>query len=101
MGFYALCVTPLMTAVTSPSESMHHSSINPFYNIAFADDYTGCGKSESLKQWRYLKLGPLIGYYVNPTKTCLKVKDYKLEKVFWIFAGTVIKITSDDSRHLG
>ena len=36
----------LMTAVTSPSESMHHSSF--IYNFAFANDLTGCGK---LKLW--------------------------------------------------
>ena len=30
MGLYALCITRLNTAVTSPSESVHHSSSNPF-----------------------------------------------------------------------
>ena len=37
--------------MTLPLESTHHSSSNPFYNVAFADDFTGCGKLESLKQW--------------------------------------------------
>ena len=49
IGLYVLSITPVMTAVISPSESMHHSSSNPFYNVAFADDFTGCGKLESLK----------------------------------------------------
>ena len=40
-----------MTVVTSRSETMDHSSINLFYNVAFANDFTGCGKIESLKQW--------------------------------------------------
>ena len=31
IALYALSVPPLMTAVTSPSESMHHSSSNAFY----------------------------------------------------------------------
>ena len=30
-----------MTVVTSRSETMDHSSINLFYNVAFADDFTG------------------------------------------------------------
>lgn len=51
MGLYELGWTPFMTVVTSRSETMDHSSINLFYNVAFADDFTGCGKIESLKQW--------------------------------------------------
>ena len=103
MGLYALGRTPLMTAVTSPSESMHHSSSNPFYNVAFADDFTGFGKLESLKQWlgEICRLGPFIGYYVNPTKTLLIVKGHELETALQIFAGTGIRITSDGRRHLG
>ena len=82
---------------------MHHSSSNPFYNVAFADDFTGFGKLESLKQWfgEICRLGPFIRYYVNPTKTLLIVKGHELETVFRIFAGTGIRITSDGRRHLG
>ena len=103
MGLYALGVTPLMAAVTSPSESMHHSSSNPFYNVAFTDNFTGWGKLESLKQWfrENFRLGPFIGYHVNPNKTLLIDKDHELQKAFWIFAGTGIKITLDGRRHLG
>ena len=103
MSLYALGITPLMTEVTSASELMHHSSSNLFYNVAFANDFTGCGKLESLKQWfgEICRLDPFIGYYVNPTKTWLIVKNHELHKAFWIFAGTGIKITSDGRRHLG
>ena len=62
----------------SLSESVHHSASNSFYNVAFPDDFTGCGKLESLKQWfgEICRLGPFIGYYANPTKTWLIVKDH-------------------------
>ena len=102
IGLYALSKTPLMTAVTSPSKSMYRSSSNRFYNVAFADGFAGCGKLESLKQWfgEMCRLGPFIGYYVNPTKTWLIVKDHELLKAFWKFAGTGIKITSGGRRHL-
>ena len=52
---------------------MHHSSSNPFYNVAFADDFTVYGKLESLKQWfgEICRLGPFIGYYVSPAKKFL------------------------------
>ena len=81
-GLYALGVTRLMTAVTSPSESMHHSSSNPFFNVAFGDDFTVCGKLESLKQWfgKICRLSPFIGYYVSPAKKLLIVKDDELQK---------------------
>ena len=63
MGLYALGITPLMTAATPPSESIHHSSSNPFYNVAFPGDFTGCEKLESLKQWfgEICRLGTFIG----------------------------------------
>ena len=91
-----------MTAFTSPSESVHHSSSNPFNNVAFVDDFTVCGKLESLKQWfgEICRLAPFIGHYVNPTKIWLIVKDHELDKAFRIFAGTGIKITLDCRRHL-
>ena len=44
IGIYALGITPIMTVVTSFSESTHHSSSNLFYYVDFADDFTGCGK---------------------------------------------------------
>ena len=96
MGPYALGITPLM------KESRHHSSSNPFYNFAFADDFTGCWKLESIKQWfrEICRIGPFIGYCVSPTKTWLIVKDNELEKAFQIFAGIGIKITSECRRHL-
>ena len=47
------------------------------------------------------RLDPFIGYYVNPTKKWLIVKDHDLEKAFQIFAGTGIKIISNGRRHLG
>ena len=83
-------ITSSMAAVTSPSESMHHSSSNPFYNVAFTNDFTGCGKLESLKRWlgEICRLGPFIGYYVNSTKIWLRVIDHELEKAFRIFTGT-------------
>ena len=45
---YALGITALMTVVTSPSESMRHSHSNMFYNVAFAEDFTG-GENRILK----------------------------------------------------
>ena len=85
IGLYALGITPLMTAVTSSSESMHHSTSNPFYKVTLAYDFTVCGKLKSF----------------NPTKTWLIVKDHELVKAFQLFAGTRVKIMSDGRRHFG
>ena len=103
IGIYALGITPIMTVVTSFSESAHHSLSNPFYNVDFADDFPGRGKLKSLKQWfdEICRRGPFIRYYVNPTNTWVIVKDHELEKAFRIFTGTGIKTTSDGRIHLG
>ena len=43
--------------------SSNHSSSNLFYNVAFADDFTGCGKLEASKQLfgKIFRLGLFIG----------------------------------------
>ena len=70
--------------------------------LLLAGDFTGCGKLESLKWWfgETSRLGPFIRFCVSTTKTWLIVKDHELQKLFRIFAGAGIKITSDGRRHL-
>ena len=47
------------------------SVTNQFHQVAFADDFTGCGKLDSLREWfdEIVRLGPYIGYHVNPKKS--------------------------------
>ena len=47
------------------------------------------------------KLGPLFGYYPNPSKTHLVVKEEYKEIATQVFADTGVQITTDGKRHLG
>ena len=91
--------------MTSNSEQqlihLQNQCISLFYNNTFGEDFTA--KFEFLKPWfgKICRLGAFIGYYVNPTKTWLLVKDRELEKAFRIYAGKGMKITSNGRGHVG
>ena len=71
--------------------------------IAFADDLTGIGTIEKLKEWWDLIIehGPYIGYYVNAQKSWLICKQQHLEHAKQIFADSPIGITIEGRKHLG
>ena len=46
-------------------------------------------------------LGPSFGYFANPGKTWLIVKDDHLSTATELFAGTGVNITTEGKRHLG
>ena len=71
--------------------------------VWFADDATGVGPIESLKQWwdELSALGPLFGYHPNAAKTCLVVREEQQEVAENIFTETGISITTEGKRHLG
>ena len=69
--------------------------------VAFADDLTGVGQLRTLKDWwkTLWELGPKFGYYPQPTKYLLVVKERYKEESTVIFAGSNIQITSTGQRH--
>jgi hypothetical protein len=96
MAIYAIGVMPLIQKLES-SDKSHHQ-------IWFADDAASTGSFDALREWlaKLVKLGPSYGYFVNPKKTWLIVKDEtKLEEVKALFHGTGINVTSDAKKHLG
>ena len=48
-----------------------------------------------------MQIGPNYGYYPQPTKSWLTVKQNKLEKPVRVFGGTSIQIFTEGKRHLG
>ena len=102
---YALGITPLLNCASRIITSMpqEDSVTNQFHQVAFADDFTGCGKLDSLREWfdEIVRLGPYIGYYVNPKKSWLVVKNSCMAKAKNSFSGTGINITNEGRRHLG
>ena len=68
MPMYALAVLPLIKEV-NPDKSVIQSW--------YADNASAAGSVSSLREWwdALVTLGPRYGYYVNPTKTYLIVKE--------------------------
>ena len=71
--------------------------------VWYADDATGVGYCEKLRQWwdNVEHSGPLFSYYPNGAKTHLIVKEDYVSKAKDIFADTKVHITTDGMRHLG
>ena len=71
--------------------------------VWFADDATAGGRVHQLHDWwtKLCKLGPSFGYFANPGKTWLIVKDDHLSTATELFAGTGVNITTEGKRHLG
>ena len=71
--------------------------------VWFADDATGAGSCENLRQWRDRidHLGPTFGYHPNDAKTYLIVKEEHENKAKAPFADTDVHITINGKRHLG
>ena len=71
-------------------------------NSWYADDGAGAGKGEHVKQWweALKKYGPRIGYFPQPQKTYLIVKDpKKLEHFKSMFPD--VNVTADGHKYLG
>ena len=95
MAFYACNTLPLITM-------LHHS--NSCKQAWFADDSAAAGKLEEIKVWwdSLNKNGPTMGYYPNPGKTWLILKNENIiEKSQRVFDGTGVNITSFGKKHLG
>ena len=95
MAFYALGLMPLLWSL---SDSAREDK-----QVAYADDLTGGGKLRHLRSWldTIVERGPSSGYYAEPSKSWLIVKEEKLEEARSIFDGTSVNITTSGKKHLG
>ena len=95
MAMYAIGIMPLMTMVMGSMSSC-------IKQIAFADDLTGIGTIDQLKEWWDLIIehGPYRGYYVNVDKSWLICKQQHFEHAEQIFADSPIGITIEGRKHL-
>ena len=97
MPAYALAILPLMSMINS----YHYSTT--VKQVAFADDLCGAGKLASLKIWWDMvnQYGPHLGYYAEPTKSWLIVKQEFHAEAQNIFRDTGINISVEGRKHLG
>jgi hypothetical protein len=91
MPFYALSIVPFISLLKGSCKQAW-----------YADDAQASGKLTALHEWwdKILSDGPAYGYYANPGKTKLVVKEDLLEEAQKIFKGSGISITNG-SRDLG
>lgn len=71
--------------------------------VWYADDATAGGELYSLRHWWNMlrEIGPMYGYFVNPTKTWLIVKEEHMTSATDLFLNEGIRITREGRRHLG
>ena len=87
MAMYAVAITPLIRSLEDQETKQ----------VWFADDATAGGCPTGLRKWWDLSVerGPAYGYYPNPAKTCLVVKEECTEMAKEVFQGTGISITEE------
>ena len=92
MAMFALASVPLIN-ILSPKAKQ----------VWYADDAAAAGKIKDLAQWwaKISQHGPAFGYFVNPAKTCLVVKEKYLQQAIDTFGSTGIKISCEETRYLG
>ena len=94
MSFYAISLQLLIT---------HLSGCSNVKLYWFADDATGVGLVEELKEWWDVlnDVGTAIGYLPNAKKCWLITKPDKEETARKVFAGTAVNVSSQGQRHPG
>ena len=96
MAVYATGITPLLNDLMSILAEQDKMA-------AFADDITATGKCRSLRTWwdNLATQGPHFGYFPQPKKSWLIVKEQNLADAVESFRGSNIQITTEGERHLG
>ena len=89
---YALSVHPLIDCISGD-----------LMQVWYADVATACGSLSEICLWwdKLLQSGPNFGYFPNPSKTCLVVKESFYDAAVELFQDSGISITVDGKRHLG
>ena len=94
MPMFALASIPLINNLKSLSCARQ---------VWYADDAAAAGKIKELANWwsQIRQLGPSFGYFVNPAKTCLVVKEKHLQLAIDSFSSSGIQISCEGARYLG
>jgi len=102
VGFYAISTVPLIKQLHK--KEIGNENEENIWQAWFADDSSAAGNLEGIKKWwtKLLKFGPKYGYYSNPIKCVLIVKDVnKLQRAKTILDEYEIEITTKVRCYLG
>jgi hypothetical protein len=95
MDLYAIGMVPLLDSVKY--------EITNCKQVAYADDNSGSGKIEQVKEWweSIQENGPKYGYLPEPSKSWLITKPQHEEKARQAFRDSAVKITTEGHKQLG
>ena len=91
-SMYALGILPLI-------RQLDHLA----HQLWFADDASAGGSLTNLQTWwsKLTEAGPSYGYYPNPSKSWLIVKEEHANQAHSLFSSLGVNITTKGHRHLG
>jgi len=86
MPMYALGVLPLIDCISGD-----------FMQVWYADDATACDSLSEIRLWwdKLLQFGLDFGYFLNPSKTCVIVKESTYDAAVEVFQGWGVSVTVD------
>ncbi len=92
MAMYTISTLPLIRRLNQSIQQ-----------VWYADDATAGGQLHPLREWwnALREIGPEYGYFVNPTKSWLIVKEAHMSSATDLFQHEGIQITLQGTRHLG
>ena len=90
---YALAVSPLIKDLKNCNTKQ----------VRYTDDSSAGGRLNNLKAWweSLVERGLAYGYFANPDKSWLVVKEDKYNEAMEIFHNTNVNITKDGRHYLG
>ena len=93
MAMYAIATIPMIQKIAN----------DVVHQIWYADDAAVGGKLGCIRKWwdDIQACGPKYGYFPNPTKTRLVVKEHLLSEATNLFHDTGISVTDSGTRYLG
>ena len=95
MPMYALATIPLIKKLKD--------NVVDVTQVWYADDAAGAGKVSRLRDWwdHISRIGPMFGYFPNPSKTWVITKEEFLSSARCAFDGTEVNLTSSGRPYLG
>ena len=100
MTIYAISIIPM---IIMPVETVNNIPNNETKSVAYADDLSAARRISELKVWwdNLMKFRPKFGYYAQPSKSWLIIKEKNFKTARTMFNNTKVNITTDGKRHLG
>ena len=107
MSMYACSIKPLIDSLSQDSlyaAKINRPAVPKAHQVWYADDSAAAGKLVSVLVWwnELVEKGPYLGYYPEPTKSHLIVKNEDVyQRATQLFHGSGIKITLEGRPYLG